>query len=408
MSQAETPHPLVAALWQLYDTVSVRPDQTVFRLAEQAVLAWTGFLDGKGHLEARLTPSGYMPSGFHFGLESNADNRLDSVDPHGSLDEYLETLTERQRRLQAALAKFSRHTGYRNSTDQCDQMMIELSHFSRFLAAACLQAERASGCGPLESNQPPVDLYESTGRGTLLFEARFQMVYWEPYLNDALVAWQQNSLPDYLRTLQKLRELLDLPESDRRTVPHPVGFPWRLPGRPRIKIITIHPEGRPLRGQSMFELRVTQLIRRIESHPNLPPRIALELEREMRHFIHMTEGGVYSVATEPSFQNVGRQALSLIRSKPGVHPFLLDPIEFFKKAVLFFNGTYTIAGGGIDPMYMQMRQLERYYRFEHWASSRGVRGPLEASLIAWEENRWKEFTAGVLRVAELVRGDAAA
>ncbi|MFI5399657.1 MAG: hypothetical protein ACHQZQ_01220, partial [SAR324 cluster bacterium] len=418
-SQPAPPHPLVAALWDLYDTVTARPDQTVNRLAEQSVLAWIGCVEGKGLILPRVNASGYVPAGFHFGMELNPGNQLDRVDLDGGLDAYRTLLDGRLERMLAVLRRFVHHTGYRNTTEQCDQTMVELSHLSRFLGARCLEVERASG-GPLAAERlreaptaraaetAPVDLFSRAGSGSLLFEARFQMFFWEPFLNDAIVAWQQNSLPDYLHTLQRLRETLHLPAAARRTMPHEPGFPCRALGRPRVKTVVIRPEGRPLRGQSMFDLRLGQLIRRVESQPNLSLRVALELEREVRHFIRMAEGGVYPVSAEPSFQGVGRPALSLIRSKPTVHPFLLDPTEFFKKALLFFNGTYTIAGGGLDPMYRQLRQLERYYRFELWASARDVRAPLQACLIAWEENRWREFTAGVLRVAELVRGDAAA
>jgi len=408
MAQADTPHPLIAALWELFDTVSVHPDQTVYRLAEQSVLAWTGFVEGKGQVQPRLSMSGFVPTGFHFGMELNQENQLDSLALNEELDRYLELLTHRQERLRAALERFFHHTGYRNSTDQCDQLMVELSLYSRFLGAACLEVERAQGGAPGALEHPKVDVTTGAGHGGLLFEVRFQFFYWEPLLNDSIVAWQQNSLPDYLRALQRLREALTVPSGKDRALPYEAGYPVRSQSRPRIKVIAIRPEGRPLRGQSMLELRLTQLIRRIDAHPGLPLRVVMELEREIRQCIHMTQSGSFVVATEPSFQHMGRQALSLIRTKPSVHPFLLDTTEFFKKALLFFNGTYTIAGGGIDPMYLQIRQLERYYRFENWGSARGVRGPLEASIIAWEENRWHAFTAGVLRVAELVRGDAAA
>jgi hypothetical protein len=408
MPLPDSPQALVAALRELYDTITVHPDQTVHRLAEHSVMAWTRFVEGTGLIQPRLNAAGCVPAAFHFGMETDPEQQLDRIALGGGLDTYRSLLGARMERLRAELERFASHAGYRNSTDQCDHMLVELSRWSRFLGACCLEVERAQDGPPVAAGMAPVNLFTGAGRGTLLFEARFQMFFWEPLLNDAIVAWQQNSLPDYLRTLQKLREALALPDAARQALSCEPGYPCRALGRTRSKVVVIRPEGRPLRGQSMVELRISQLIRRIESHPDGAPRVGLELEREMRHCIHMAETGVFTVAGEPSFQNVGRQALSLIRGKPSVHPFLLDPTEFFKKAVLFFNGTYTIAGGGLDLMYLQLRQLERYYRFDQWAAARDVRGPLEAALIAWEENRWREFTAGVLRVAELVRGDAAA
>jgi hypothetical protein len=409
MSQAESEHRLVAPLWELYDAVAALREQTVHRMAEQAVLSWTQVLDGKGQMQPRLTASGYVPSAFHFGMESNERNRLDASARAGDLPRYREALGRYQDGLRASLERFFQPSGYRNSTDQCDQQMVELSRFSRFLGAYCLEVER--GFNREHPGQDPAagfDLYTEQGRGSLLFEVRFQLFYWEPYLNDAIVAWQQNSLPDYLATLRRLNEALRVPEALRSSIPHELGYPCRPMSRLRQKTIVVHPDGRPLRGKSMFELRMGQLLRRIETLPAPPLRTLIELEREVRHFMTMIRTGRFTVATEPSFQDVGRQTLSLVRSRPRVHPFLLDPVEFFKKALLFFNGTYTIAGGGLDPMYMQMRQLERYYRFEHWASARSIRAPLEGCLIGWEENRWDAFTAGMLDVAEQLKSGAAA
>jgi hypothetical protein len=439
MSQADASGPLTSTLWDLYDTVTARPDQTVHRMAEQAVSSWTHVLDGKGMVQPRLNASGYIPSAFHFGIELKDGNRLDAS-PHpahgaasqksevelglrsltadtsggdaeaagnAGLSAFRTALARRLETLGALLERFFGHTGYRNSTDQCDQLMVELSYTSRFLGVSCMEVERTQGDGSAGHRNEAIDLFAGTGRDTLLFEARFQRFYWEPFLNDAIVAWQQNSLQDYLRALRHLHEALTMPAAMRHELPHEAGYPCRALGKPRHKVIVIRPEARPLRGKSMFELRVNQLLRKVETHPSLQLRLVVELEREIRHFIHMVHIGVFTVAMEPSFQDVGRQALALIRTKPRVHPFLLDPVEFFKKALLFFNGTYTIAGGGLDPMYLQMRQLERYYRFDHWASARGVRAPLEASLIGWEENRWDTFTAGVLRVAEIIRDSTA-
>jgi hypothetical protein len=57
-------------------------------------------------------------------------------------------------------------------------------------------------------------------------------------------------------------------------------------------------------------------------------------------------------------------------------------------------------------MYLQLRQLERYYKFEYWATGRAFRQPLERSLLHWEENRWDGFTSTLLELAERVRAGA--
>jgi hypothetical protein len=239
-----------------------------------------------------------------------------------------------------------------------------------------------------------------------LFAARFGLFFWEPPLNDAIVAWQQNSLEEYGRTLQRLRQLLRAaPESAERQM-HGRGYPFRGQRKQRQKVSVTSPEPRTMRGKSMFNMRYGHMIKRIEGMQTLSVRLAAELEREVWTFIGMAQSNHFMLATDPAFQDTGRAPLALIRSKPGTHPFLLDPIDFFKKALLFFNGTYTVEGGGLDPMYLQMRQLERYFKFQHWAGGRPVRAPLEACHLAWEQNRRDAFTEGIMQVAEVLRGEA--
>jgi hypothetical protein len=129
-----------------------------------------------------------------------------------------------------------------------------------------------------------------------------------------------------------------------------------------------------------------------------------ELALDVAHVTRMVETNRFFLATQPGFYERGRAGVPIIRGRPSTHPFHLDPAGFFKKAVLFHNGTYTIAGGGLDGMYLQLRQLERYAKFEHWSGwARSLRVPLLMSLIGWEENRWDACTEGLLGVADLFR-----
>ena len=79
---------------------------------------------------------------------------------------------------------------------------------------------------------------------------------------------------------------------------------------------------------------------------------------------------------------------------------------FFKMALLFHNRTYTLAGGGLERMYLQMRQLRRFYRFPSSGGTRNRRLLIEKCLMGWEENRWKAFTGGLLALAEDIRKEA--
>jgi hypothetical protein len=393
--------PLSASLDALHRFVTEHPEQTLHRMAENAVLHWTRVVESKGGVQPRLNSSGYVPSGFAFGMEHRAKNQIDPVLDPLTVESFT---AERQARLDALrdrLDRFFVHTGYRSSSDQCDQSMLEIARVSRFLGAHCQAAERASlaARAPAELG-PPIDLYAGVGSDTLLFQARFHWMYWEPVLNEPIVVWQQNTLEEFEHALEELGGWLRNPVIE---FPHPPGFPVRAQGRVRHRISSFHPEQRPLRGKSMFGLRFNQMLKRLEATGGLPLRVALQLDTEVRQFLQMAERNHYLVTAEPTFQQVGRAALSLIRAKPAIHPALAEPVDFFKKAVLFANGTYTVAGGGIDPMYLQLRQLERYYKFEHWASGRLYRQPLERCLLHWEENRWDGFTGALMELAERMR-----
>ena len=73
---------------------------------------------------------------------------------------------------------------------------------------------------------------------------------------------------------------------------------------------------------------------------------------------------------------------------------------------MFHNRTYTVDGGGADAMYMQVRQLERYHRFQLGSGTRPLKGLIDECLRGWEENRWSAFTEGLLRIGAALRAQA--
>jgi hypothetical protein len=79
---------------------------------------------------------------------------------------------------------------------------------------------------------------------------------------------------------------------------------------------------------------------------------------------------------------------------------------FFRKAVLFHNGTYTRDGGGLDLMYMQVMQLWRYLKFHAVPAGRGLFPLVEACEFGWEENRWDTFREHLLLLAINFRDNA--
>jgi hypothetical protein len=401
----EPPHdPLLAALDALHAFVVSHPEQTLHRMAENAVIQWTRVMEGKDSVQPRLNASGYMPSAFHLGMEARRENQIDPVPEALAPATFSAALNARRGVLRERLERFFGHDGYRGSAEQCDQMLLEVARFSRFLGACCLWAER-SARAEAGGDLPAIDLSRPEGSDSLLYQTRFHFIDWEPYLNEAVVTWQRNSLEDFTAALQTLRQRLDAPAA---AISHPLGFPFRAQGRPRQRILSMHTEPKLMRGKSMFELRFSQMLKRLEAAGGLPLRIALQLDTEVRQFLDMAQRNRFLVSSEPSFQHQGRPGLTLIRGRPATHPLVADPSDFFKKALLFANGTYTVAGGSVDPMYLQLRQMERFFRFEHWASVRGLREPLDRCLVHWEGNRWDGFTGGMLELAARMRPEGAA
>ncbi|HUJ77144.1 MAG TPA: hypothetical protein VL359_19920, partial [bacterium] len=116
--------PLLTALLDLQRLISTIPDQSMHRMAEYAAATWSRVLDGKEAVQPRLNGSGYLPEAFHFGMEARPENQIDPVSPGLTAPEFRQELAGRLAGLRGTLERFFRRTGYRNSTDQCDQLMV--------------------------------------------------------------------------------------------------------------------------------------------------------------------------------------------------------------------------------------------------------------------------------------------
>ena len=388
---------------QLVSTNSVQP---VNQFAEHAVVYWLRIVEGTDVLLPRLNENGYVPDAFHFGLEKHPENRMDMQTPVLGLGQTREIFSQRLSALGAKLEDYLAQSGYRSSSENCDQIMLEVNHFSRFLSCCCLEAEQAV-------LSPPRDgALDTSGKENdirrMLDYTRDNLFVWEPTLNDVIVCWEQNALSEFDRALRELAALAGLPEQERTAHRMPPGFPLRPRGRPRSKVTVVNPVLRPLRTRPMFLVRFGQLVRRLEEIGKFPQEVLEGLVQEIRYFITMIRNNHFMLASEPSFWEKYRPGMPLIRGRPNSHPFLHDPMDFFKKAVLFHNRTYTVAGGGVDLFYLQVKQLERYYKFHSPTGTRNIRIQLDNCLRGWEENRWDAFTEGLLQLAEWMRARAEA
>jgi hypothetical protein len=399
--------PLVEALAAFYASVVEEPRQPLNQLAEEMVLHWIRVLDGQDPVQPRLNARGYAPTAFHFGMEPDAANRLDECDVALGPEAFGPALEARLQTLRAELESYFDQPGYRSSGERCDRMLLELARLSRFVntwAGEGEAAHRRRWRGRHQAEHDDVALYGPLPPQTLLGHVRWQLARWEPPLNAAIVAWEENQLDWYDRALRALLALAQAPEAERAASFPPQGYPLRRRGLPRQRVMVIEPEERPLRSRSVLWVRYNQLLDKIAVFPPEQAPLLAELAEDVTHFTRMVETNVFLLASTPGFYERGRAGVPVVRNRPSTHPFLLDPMGFFKKAVLFHNGTYTVAGGGLDVMYLQLRQLERYGKFERWNDwARPLRTPLQQALVAWEENRWDAHTECLLAVAEHFR-----
>ncbi len=423
----ETPQPgpesLIQTLAELLRLVEDSGAQPIYHLAENAVMYWLRVADGKERVLPRLTVDGHLPAAFHFGMEREAGQRIDSEVPGRDPRAFDAELAQRLERLRERLEAYFTHEGYRSSSEQCDQTMLEVNQVSRFLGACVLEAELPAGEGPAggsggngEPAPPQGGAGGNGGEGSpaegaadahareAVRHLRNALCIYEPALNEVVASWEQNSLNHFDRGLKAVMALLELPEAQRAAQAVPPGYPFRARGQPRLKISMFETDLRPLRSKSMFTIRFGQLLRRIEEDGAHPIAMPAGLLQDMRDFNAMVRHNTFMIAHETSFWETHRPGLPLIRGRPDEHPFLMDPIDFFKKAVLFHNRTYTVAGGGVDRIYLQAVQLERYYKFHlRQGTFRAVRLRIGDCLRRWEENKWEGFTEALLNLAGFLR-----
>ncbi|MEE8435284.1 MAG: hypothetical protein V3S64_10900 [bacterium] len=380
-------------------------------LTEEAVLHWTRVLDGQDAVVPRLNESGYAPEAFHFGMEHRSINQLDDCALVKGLDAFEAETRERLDGMLESLDSYFGGAGYRGSSDQCDRMMLELSRLSRFLNAWLAAAERHAHRNP-NPNPAPLEIKADGSGGiydihhdeTVLIRARRRMAVLEPFLNAAIVSWEENHLEPFDRALNNLHGVLTRPHREFFKFLPPPGFPLRRRRLQRQKVSVFEPDQRPLRSRSVLRVRYQQLRERLLKGSGARPEMMEELAGDVGHFSSMVDTNLFMLGGAPGFYERSRPGLRIIRGRTRNHPFLLDPRGFFKKAVLFRNGTYSSGGGALDQMFLQLRQLERLCRFVRWGDwTRPLRVPIDQGIIAWEENRWDGFTARLLEVAGLVR-----
>jgi len=399
---------------ELHQMVLGEPRQPLALMAEDAVMHWLRVVEGQDPIQPRLSREGYIPTGFHFGMEPQAENWLDHCAIGGDAEDFPSALRAREEEMLRTMRAFDSHGGYRGSSTLCDQTMLAVARFSRFLNTWGLEGElrhRRRWGMKNERKAGPADIYQPRDAQELLIRTRRALFAWEPFCNNVIVAWEENQLDPFNHAVAAMREALestigehagdsgaDLPEL---AVP---GYPLRPLSEPRQKVVISAPEQRPLRTRTLFPLRMQHLRERMAMAPQPSATLLASLAEDVRHFLAMCQDNHFILAYTPGFTDRNRAGLAVIKSVSTQHPFLLDPQGFFKKAVLFHNGTYSREGGALDQLYLQLRQLERQGNSERWAGeTRELRGPIDQCVIAWDENRWDVFTSGLLALGEILR-----
>jgi hypothetical protein len=399
--------PVLDTLERFRELVAATPFQPVHQIAEGAVMHWLRVAEGKDSIQPRFIPDSAPRSAFHQGLEYDPAGQLDCAAADCLIDAFDARLDAQLRSVHGKLKRYFDRKGYRSSADACDLTMVELAKLSRFLSTWMQRVEREFGTPALTSSrrlpgasrQPEIFLPPDEPAARV----RWCYLLWERLLNQAIVTWEENTLQDFDDALQDLLSLLELDSVARARHFLRPGFPLRPIGRRRMKVAVFSPQLRPLRTKSIFNARYGQLVRRLEEMASAGVPVRDGLIEDVGFQIGMIRENEYQIANESGFLTVGRPGVPTIRGKPSTHPFLLDGTEFFKKAILFDNGTYTIKGGGIDGIYLQVRQLERYLRYQSGAPARRVLSSVDACSIAWEENRHKVFTRELVKIAEKLR-----
>ena len=402
--------PLLDALADLQTIVRANSFQPLHQIAEGAVMHWLRIAEGKDQVQPRFSPDAAARATFLDDIEADPANQLDTAPAEKERARFEPQLRERRRLLTERLHVYFDRKGYRSSADQCDLVMVELERLSRFLSAWLARLMREGPTPRLVPVPPPRFPGAEDHPGFAPPEApaariRWHHLLWEPYLNEAIVTWEENALNHFEHALEQLLALLEMP--DHACAPYFMrpGHPLRPHGRRRMKVAVFAPVMRPLRNKSVFTVRFNQLVRKVEDMTGSGLLEQDALVEDVRYLIAMIRENLYQIASEPGFLTVSRPGVPTIRGRPGAHPFLLDTAEFFKKAILFDNGTYTVSGGGIDTMFLQVRQLERYFRFENSALSRRTLAAIDACTIAWDENKRNLFTRGLIKIAECLRGN---
>ncbi|MDH4246436.1 MAG: hypothetical protein OEW39_01310 [Deltaproteobacteria bacterium] len=398
---------LVENLERLHRLLSQSASQLVMQLSEIVVMHWQRVIEGLETVQPRLVPSGYLPGAFHFGMEPDPSSRLDSCGIEGGAGAFDAAFSKRLEALRQDLKEYFGQPGYRSSSDRCDQMMVTLARLSRFLGTWTFEVEeqnkrRWRGKSKVQLDGG-VNLYGTGGVAGDLGKVRFALCFWEPLLHQALSAWDGNGLEAYDHALRSLRQALERSETERRKELPPPGYPLRSLKRPRQKVVVQSPEIRPLRSRTAFWMRYSQIVERMEKGLDLPDARLLALAEDVEHFIGMVESNIFMLVFEQGFQKQGRPGVAMIRGRIAEHPYLADAQGFFKKAVLFQNNTYTVAGGGLDRVFLELKQLERLLKFDNWNGLAKAKPLLETCFIAWEENRWRGFTEALMMLATYLR-----
>jgi len=400
---------LLEDLEKLHRHLAELHTQPLMQFSEGVVMQWLRAIDGPELVQPRLIKSGHIPHAFFFGIEPREENRLESCRVKGGIAGFNSALNQRLDSLKERLTDYFGQSGYRSSSDSCDNLMVELTRFSRFLSTCLFDEEirtRQLGSGSDDgTSEQSWSLYETPRNPPLLWALRRAHCFWEPYLNQIICAWEGNTLEGFDQALKNLAEALEMsPAEQQEHFPQP-GFPIRPLHGARLKVVVQQPEHRAMRSRSVFWVRYNQLLDRLESEEEVSEERLHAISRDVEHYLDMVESNTFMMAYELGFLTQARAGVSTIRGRPAGHMFLQDPQDFFKKAVLFHNGTYTVEGGGVDRMFLQLRLLERYFKFDNWNGNlaKTLKPMLAGCVVAWEENRWKDFTGGLLALATYLR-----
>ncbi len=413
--------------------IEKRDCHNLLHVAEDNLRSWVQVLKSKQILPIRLGAGGFPAEASCFYTSWQRADCLEYNQSEEGLSSFPSCLKERISLLGLSLAEFHAKKALPDS-HACDSLMMNMAYFSRFLsswlsAAAALFPQEMKHIHTAIDEPPPLP-WRSKPTSPMTFRHKAavsasgvllsvssdfkqlrngfnfcqliweQYVLWEPWLNQGIVAWRQNTLKHFLDSAQKLSLMISYPSALLHEHLPPFGWPFRRQKQSRFLVEEEFIRySKNCRMRSGFRIAMNNLQSSIRLKPD--PQTLEAVNQEAIHFVHMMYQNRFVIAREPFLRVPKSYGQALIRKVSSLHPYLISPNEFYKQAMLCYTNAYHTASGIHDEAYLQIQLLWRTLACHPSIEApKTLAQPLEKALIAWDANNKSAFNKKLFRFAE--------